>query len=79
MDDLKLAELPVPHIYKDASVSNLTVVITDMDADRVAGLYLKDEDTGSLISLGGASHARKLAEALLIAADRVDRENDFPT
>ncbi len=62
-------DLPIPHIWDDGSVSELRLTrraYTDCFA-------LHSDRNDAIIIIGSSEHARALARALTIAADRLDR------
>lgn len=66
----KLCELPVPHIYEDASINML--IVQANEGDDASPCIVNRYD--ALIVTSSPDHARALARALMIAADACDRE-----
>ena len=64
---MKAFDLPVPHIYADGSVRDLRVVRPE-GGDWIA---IRDRDMSVVVD--NAGHARRLAQALLIAASLLEK------
>lgn len=71
----KLFDLPVPHIYPDASVSDIRVKAHECPADLSFGGYICYGEGGrdDMVTFATPDHARALARALLVAADALDK------
>ena len=59
--------LPVPHIYEDGSVDDIRVV----SIKGTKWLAIRDGEMSVVIT--NAAHARRLAQALLIAASLLEK------
>jgi hypothetical protein len=73
----KLFDLPVPHIYRDGSVSQINIACFESEAwtsDIPLSPNIMDENREHMIVLGSPEQARAMARALLIAADLCDKE-----
>ena len=60
-------DLPVPHIYSDGSVSEVNV------RKHEKYDWLSVSDGGESIVISSSDHARRLAQALLIAASLLEK------